>query len=280
MTGPANSTTRGDGSRTYAWNGETFPSVTTILRAEPKPALMYWSARKAAERAIEMTRSGELADALHAGQEREMIDVLRNACWDHRDDAADTGSAVHHAIERAILHGDQPDYVPPMSDAARPRFQAFREFEARYRPTWEASEATVYNRPHGYAGTLDAIAVIGGRRFILDVKTGKDVYPNHALQLAAYARGEFIGIASPGGGFGAQEHPMPKVDSAAVLLLRPRSWRLVEVDITAPVFDAFLVCMQMADWTTRVSRTAVRGTVPVPDEDASDVFRRFGGGAA
>ncbi len=271
MTGPPNSTTRRDGSRTYAWQGETFPSVTTILRSVPKPALMYWAARKAAEKAVELTRAGELAASLHAGEERQVIDILRNACWEHRDDAADTGSAVHRAIERAIIHGDDPDFTPDMSDVARPRFEAFRAFEARYQPVWEAAEATVYNRTHGYAGTFDALARISGRRFLIDVKTGKNVYPEFALQLAAYARGEWIGLAGAGGGFGAEEMEMPRVDGAAVLLLRPRSWRLVEVDITDPVFQAFLVVQGMHEWMTVLSKRAVRGTVAAP----GDVERAF-----
>lgn len=279
MTGPANSQTRRDGSRTYTWGGETFTSVTTILRSVPKPALVYWSARQTALKAVELTRTGALPKAIAAGESDEMVNVLRGACWEHRDDAADTGTAVHKAIERAILHTDQEGFTPQMADAARPRFEAFRAFEARYWPAWEASEATVYNRTHGYAGTFDALATIGGRRFLIDIKTGKDIYPETALQLAAYSRGEFIGLAGAGAGFGAQEHEVPRIDAAAVLLLRPRSWRFEEVAITDEVFDAFLTVMAMHGWMTDLSKRAVLGAVPHPGA-ADEAFTRFGGVAA
>src|SRR3990172_181392 len=74
-------------------------------------------------------------------------------------------------------------------------------------------EASVFNRTERYAGTLDAIATIGGRTLVIDVKSGKGVYPETALQLAAYRWAEFVGV--PDG----SEQPMPPTVGAAVLHL-------------------------------------------------------------
>ena len=53
----------------------------------------------------------------------------------------------------------------------------------------------VYSRTFGFAGTLDAICTIAGRRGLLDIKTGRSgVYPEVALQLAAYAHADFCVI--------------------------------------------------------------------------------------
>ena len=50
-----------------------------------------------------------------------------------------------------------------------------------------ASEKLVFSREHGYAGTADLIGTLNGRLALLDIKTGRGVYPEYKLQLAAYA---------------------------------------------------------------------------------------------
>ena len=57
-------------------------------------------------------------------------------------------------------------------------------------------ETAVYSAPgrYQYAGTADLIAMcedaspLGPGPVIVDIKTGKDVYPGDALQVTAYAR--------------------------------------------------------------------------------------------
>ena len=277
MTQPANSRlTRG--GRLYTWDGEEYPSVTTILKAIPKPALTYWAAREAARHAVVMHRSGDLERLLRSGDEQAAVDEIKGAPWGARDKAGEDGSAIHRAIERAILGGQPPTVTP----AQAPRYRQFERFCTDHQPTWEASEATVYNRQHGYAGTLDAICVLGGRRLLLDVKTGKGVYPEAALQMAAYSRGEFIGLAGAGGGFGAQEHPMPQIDGAVILHLRPRSYQLLEVDVTDGAYQIFLDTLSMWRHLKRLDGLLLDPIHP-PDNDgtkAAEAFRRFGGVAA
>lgn len=50
-----------------------------------------------------------------------------------------------------------------------------------------ASEQLVFSGEHVYAGTADLIGTVNGRLAILDIKTGRGVYPEYKLQLAAYA---------------------------------------------------------------------------------------------
>jgi hypothetical protein len=50
-----------------------------------------------------------------------------------------------------------------------------------------ASEKLVYSSDHGYAGTADLVGTLNGQLALLDIKTGRGVYPEYKLQLAAYA---------------------------------------------------------------------------------------------
>lgn len=282
MTGPANSVTTRDGARTYTWHGQKFPSVTTILNSWPKPWLGRWAAKVVAEAAVDMHRAGSMDDG---ATKDDLVKALKGAPWDVRDGAAETGTAVHRAIELAILHEDQAGYQPDaglVEEGARHRWREFQRFTRDHAPVWEQSEATVYNRRERYAGTLDAIAVIGGRRLLIDIKTGKSVYSEFPLQLAAYARGEFVGVKGAGGGFGDMEHEMPVVDGGAVLHLPAKGpYRLVEVDISPRVFQAFLVVRDLHEWINGGGKHAVLDTIqPHTTESDEALFRRLSGEAA
>ena len=72
-------------------------------------------------------------------------------------------------------------------DRNDPVIIAFRKWQdsALFEPI--ASEKLVFSREHGFAGTADLIGSINGRLALLDIKTGRGVYPEYQLQLAAYA---------------------------------------------------------------------------------------------
>ena len=51
-----------------------------------------------------------------------------------------------------------------------------------------AAECQVVSEIHRYGGTLDLVATIDGVPSLLDFKTGRGVYPEHRIQLAAYGQ--------------------------------------------------------------------------------------------
>lgn len=238
--------------RTYQWGDETFWSVTTILGALAKPALKSWGERVVAEYAVE--RRAEwlpLADADPAAA----IRAIKGAPYQQASDAADRGTAVHAAIESLTLGRPVPDKWPiTVAD----RMEHFDRFVEEYQPEWLAAEATVYNRRRHYAGTLDGICRIGGATYVLDVKTSKGVYPDMALQLAAYRHAEFIG--APDG----TEVPLPTTDGAVILHLRPDGYSLVEVRSDEEILRAFLHIAQAHRWMIETSKTAILADVPPP----------------
>lgn len=260
---PRNATTAASGKRFYSWRDENYWSVTTIIGGGvPKPALINWAKKFTAEYACDNI---EKLNALlePAGDEGAVdrdgaVDWLKGAAFRDRDRKADLGTYVHNATEAYVLGKPFPAW--PVT--VLPRMKAFERFLAKYEPDYELTEASVYNRTEHYAGTLDAIATIGrgphkGRRFVVDTKTGgKAVYPEVALQLAAYRFAEFIGL--PDG----SEEPMRPVDGAFALHL-PESGEFDVVDVQADqeVFRAFLYVREVFRFTSETSKAVLRGTL-------------------
>jgi hypothetical protein len=247
MAGPRNATTTNRG-RTYRWKDESFDSVTTIISGGvPKPALKAWGERLVAETAV-----GKVGVWTQMGPD-EAIDWLKRAPFRETDRAAVQGSNIHDWAEKRVL--GQPLQVDEAPEAHRPYLRGFMDFLAQWKPDYEMTEATVYNRTCGYAGTLDFLAWLdidhvmdqllvpgeflfapnaAGKVLVLgDYKTGKGVYGEVALQLAAYRFAEFIGM--PDG----SEIPMPEVSACVVLHLTPSGFELIPVRADEVAFNFF-----------------------------------------
>jgi hypothetical protein len=251
VTAPALASTASQGHRVYTWAGREFPSVTAILKGGvPAPFLVQWAAKAAAEYAV--ANLDRLA-LLPAGQ---AVREVKRAPWQQRDQAAELGTAVHAAIEADAAGHPRPE----LPDQAGPLLAAYERFAADHRPTWLASEATVFSRRYGYAGTLDAICALPrlGQVVVLDCKTGRGVYPEAALQLAAYAHAEFVG--RPDG----TEQPLPPIEGGAVLHLRPAGYRLIPVPVGRAVLEAFLAALAVFRWTTDLAPNVL----PTPSQEA------------
>ncbi len=52
----------------------------------------------------------------------------------------------------------------------------------------QLTETMVYSGKYRYAGAMDAVAYRNGQLVALDWKTGNGLYPEHLLQVAAYAK--------------------------------------------------------------------------------------------
>jgi hypothetical protein len=239
MTVPELARTGANGHRVYVGAGREYPSVTAIiLGGIPKPALPRWAATTTAEFAIANLERLALLPTKRA------VDEVKRAPWQARDASADLGTAVHAAIE-ARVHGQPcPALSPELEAGAQAYLDGFSQFVTARRPRFVTSEATVFSRRHGYAGTLDAVCVLDGTLTLLDVKTGKSVYPEVALQLAAYAHADFIG--HPEG----TERRLPPVAAGAALHLRPGGYELVPVPLGEQVLAAFLAALEVFRWAS------------------------------
>lgn len=234
----------GKTGRTYSWDEETFVSVTTVLGVLNKPALPSWAAKSAAEFAIK--NHNTISDLLSRGQGKAAIDMVKGAPWRQRDAAADVGSLIHQTIEH--IHNGTDVMIP--DDAIQP-VAHFMTWIDHFKPEILVSEGTVFNREYNYAGTLDLVAKIDGKNWLIDIKSGKGVYPEYAMQCAAYSRGEFIGHDD------GTEQIMPIIDRGAVLHLRPSGYAFVPVNIGKEVMDSFLYCRELFRWQDDISHRAL-----------------------
>lgn len=237
MTSPALARKKGNG-RVYQHpvTGAEVPSVTTVLNVVSKPALPYWAAKAAAEYAA---RSWKTLSEL---SEVERVALIKGAPWRESEAKADLGTAVHDAVDAWCTDRYMPEWAPGVA----PFMEQFVAFLGAREPKFMHNEATVWSHKYGYAGTLDFIAGINSRLTICDVKSGRDVYSEASLQLAALANADCI--LRPDG----TEEPLPPCELAAVLHLRPRSWALIPVNLDG-CFDAFLAALELFCWQRDVA---------------------------
>lgn len=139
----------------YEIDGKWFPRVTKILDIKSKPALYrYYGDAKSYKAAQETTEK-----------------------------SAAEGTLVHEAVEK-IFVGEKPLVDPSIA----PAVTAFQEFLEKNHMQVDAEnvERRIVNYDHRYAGTIDTLALIGGKFGVLDIKTSQAIYRDYNLQTSAY----------------------------------------------------------------------------------------------
>lgn len=249
------------GYYTHPGTGEKYLSVTTILSGGiPKQALVHWAAREAALCAVDNVPA--LVRARGEEARREIATWIQRAAERKRDSAADLGSLIHGFVEARVL--GQP--TPELTDEQRPFVEAFDRFLDDWQPEYEATELVVCNTEHGYAGTLDAklslsslpdelleAGIKPGDLLDVDYKTGKAVYPEVGVQLAAYRRANVGWLKD-----GTQVVP-PATVAGLVLHIRPenmpggepRGYAMRPVKTDDDVFAVFLAAKVIASATRK-----------------------------
>ena len=250
---------RGRG-HSYEIDGERAIGITTAIDGGvPKPALINWAARITVDCAED--RWAELVE-MRPSQRRK---VLERARWDHRDPAAERGTRAHKLVQQLA----QGQAVEPDEDLIG-HADAYLRFVDEWQPRELLIERPVFNRTHRYAGTPDLfVDLIDGQRWLLDFKTGENVYSEVALQLAAARYAEFA-LDDAGA-----EIPVPQVDAAGVIHLRADGYALIPVPAGLEAFRLFLYAKQIAESTLK-DREAWLGDVlqpPSPNGGAGDHAR-------
>jgi len=237
---PGPALARGKTGRRYVWPPGTdkpelvVPSVTTILGNMNKPALVNWAAKEVATYAVDNIPSWE---NLPPG---DAVDLLKRAPYRNMTRKGDIGTAVHAAVEATASEGDAPTIDPDLLPYVAGAIQFFEDMVE----TVLFLEVTIFNRTFEYAGTTDAILILkDGRTAMTDWKTSKNIYPEVALQLQAYAAGEFIGF--PDG----TTKDLPKADiGLAVHLPGDTTYTAKEVPLSDRLFRTFVALRTIQSW--------------------------------
>ena len=187
--------------------GEKIPGVTTVIGSN-----LGWS------------KNGLIQWAHKLGKEGRSLA--------ERDQAADKGTATHALCWEILGHPDGTE----LDEAER------REHEPNARRVvdailarWTIVHVELALTCDTHAGTIDLVCRDGeGRTLIVDLKTGKGVYDEVAIQLAAYAD------------LFERHHPAQPIHGAAIIHAHPgEPLTIIEVDAAqlehgSAAFDALL----------------------------------------
>lgn len=208
--------------------------VTTVLDVMSKPALIDWAANTTAEAAVD--RWDELSGLGPA----QRLNILKRARWDVTKAAALRGTQIHDLGEK-VARGEQVDAGPHVGEV---------EAYARFLDWWDisvvATETPVAHTRHRYAGTADVwcqIGRLGNPRALVDVKTGRGVYDETAMQLAAY---RYADLWQPRGQ--GSEEPLPPVDAVYVAHVLPDRVDLLPVEADEATFLKFRYALELVRW--------------------------------
>lgn len=234
-----------------------WPSVTTVLKHEDKSHLVQWAATKVAEKAVERP---EIA----LGDPDLALNKLQYAHNDFRDERAEVGTGVH-AWFQAQYEGTW-DY-PDLDDEQVAMTERLEEWLVDWKVRIIWVERTI--RGDGYMGTGDILAEVTdpltGETFLvlIDIKTSKNLWETHDMQLSALGKGLYSLVEVPEGTEGAFKRKgktkkedswwvreeMPQIDALAKLHIREDFYDLVMVDprLIDLHYEKFMAYTQIQD---------------------------------
>ena len=182
----------------YPKTKEWFSSSSWISSYCPSKELAIWMAKKGLDEAeLVKQEAGAKGSRIHKG-----VEIL--AC----------GGEVNH--NDSFSDGDGE--IKEISFEEYRGIISFKDWCAEAKPKFLKTEQTVFNEEYKYAGTLDAVADIGGVVYLLDYKTSSQIYDNHLAQLISYFHADGI-----------------KADKMAILQLdysvggNKRGWKFTEI---------------------------------------------------
>ena len=243
--GPRNARTDPEtGLRTYRWQGRDLPSVTSLRRLAGLPfGLHQWAIGKVVEYTID--HWPDISERLARGTTTD-VQLVRQGAARPRPPPSGTGrhpSAPPSTTPRPWAR--RPEQVP---DEVAPRLRQFLAWKAASQAEIVAAEFQVFSTTYGYAGSCDAMVRFpNGSLWIVDYKTGKGIYAEHALQLMAYTMADVVGADD------VVDERLTEllhgVTGMAVLHLSDSAWEFHALEPDPSTWVAFRGLLAFATWT-------------------------------
>lgn len=226
----------------------TAPSITTILNLVDKPALIQWAADQTLTWAIEN------ASLLFVKDEESARRWGKYRWQDVRDERAEVGTGIHETIE-AIHTGAWT--FPILDDEQRRIMAQWELLNERYVITPKRSEFTVFGymkyESKVYAGTGDGLWDITDTEtgevyedVVIDLKTSKNTWPEHWLQLSALFKGDVI-MEKQADDTWVEIEP-PPYSGTAIIHLREDKFKVTieqDLDLIDAQFNQFMAYRQV-----------------------------------
>ena len=145
-------------------DGTVVPGTTTVLGVVNKPYLITWANKM----------------GLDGIDTNKYVDVLARA-----------GTLSHEMIQHD-LGGEEPDFDDYSSKEiilATNSFNGYLEWKERnvFAVNTIGIELQLVSEKHGFGGTIDWLGEINGVLTLVDIKTSKDIYPEHMFQIGGYS---------------------------------------------------------------------------------------------
>ena len=229
------------GLRQYGWNGKWLLSATSLRSVLGLSYPLHnWVLSQVVDAAVETGR-GVMDDAQYKK-------ALWAASRAKRDEAAELGKQVHGLVEQGYSASSLTD-----EDVRKPFMVQYEAARSDLRFDKELlNETRVFNLTEGYAGTFDSVYEDAfGKRWLVDLKTGKGIYPDHAIQLALYESCEFVGDTTDDGvqvEIGRDTDIFKSVEGVGVLHVRPNEWSFHEVPMSPELTAAAHDMARIARW--------------------------------
>lgn len=144
-------------------DGVIVPGVTTVCGLLAKPFLIKWANRMGLE-GIDTTK--------------------------YVDKAARIGTCAHEMVQEH-LGGSEVDhslYSSDEIDLAENALISYFEWEKNHDMETHLIESQLVSDYHRYGGSIDWYGLMDGKLTLCDLKTGKAIYDEYALQVTAYKR--------------------------------------------------------------------------------------------
>lgn len=182
--------------------------VSSVLALIPKPYLVAWAGLVATEKAIELLDSQTVINVRKFVADytekykvtayeaikvaRKNYPILGDIARGHAaksDEAKDTGTDAHNALEAYVLGTDYTCTTPGGANA----LESFKNSVIKIDKA--VTEQPILSRQHSYAGRFDLFCEIGGKKIMADWKTNKrdkrynpsGAHMENFVQMGAYA---------------------------------------------------------------------------------------------
>ena len=221
----------------------TSPSVTTVLKLEDKSNLVQW--------AVDLSVEWCVVNWAVLGM-RSNEDAFKTARFRYnavRDERAWVGTGVHETIDS--LHSGGWNF-PELDEEQQQIMLQWEDLNRVWLITPVLSEFTVWNIDSDYAGTADGLWNFthrqSGETFValVDIKTSKNTWPGHAMQIAALGNSSNVLMEKLGDGTWV-EKILPEFDKSVLVHLRADKWEIIEVEDTDLRLEEFLAYRKIWD---------------------------------
>lgn len=250
-------------------DGQALPAQSTITKAIPSDALLYWATGKVAEYAVDQREKWEKLDRDDA------VALLKKAHSKESGKAADRGSSIHEYVEAKLYR--QPFDVFHLHEDAVAYVHVVDAFFENEKPELVVAEVVGIGSDHGvttdaivrFASTPEEYDLVDWKSRNATVRNPHVVYEKEVAQLGANLDVRYWIVEDDDGN--ARREPLPESLGAVLVTFTPTSYAVHRVDPVAAVDGWRKVLQWSKDLADLPSAASEARIVNVDDPEGASV---------